>query len=78
MVSITNNGGHFMEQNLDLKNKLLTFKQVCEILAMKESRLRYSVFHKEIPYVKVGMMIRFRPSDIQDFINSRIVKAGEK
>jgi len=37
-----------------------------ELLGVQPSTIRHYVFRKIIPYVKVGVKVRFRPSDIQN------------
>ncbi|MGZ3725172.1 MAG: DNA-binding protein [Pseudobdellovibrio sp.] len=38
--------------------------QASEFLNLKLSRLRYEVFHKRIPYFKVGRSIRFEEKEL--------------
>ncbi len=44
--------------------KLITIKQAADFLATKESRIRYEIFHKKIPYIKLGKSIRFDENDL--------------
>jgi excisionase family DNA binding protein len=48
-------------------------EETAEKLNIKVSRLRQAVFRKEINYVKIGALVRFREEDLQKFIerNSR-------
>jgi len=45
-------------------SKLLTLIQASELLSLKVSRLRYEVFHKRVPHLKIGRSIRFSKSDL--------------
>ena len=50
--------------------KLLTIDDVCTILKVKSSWVRNAIFRREIRYRKVGSLVRFSLSDINDFIIS--------
>lgn len=52
-----------------MSEKLLTIKQASELLQVKISWLRSMVFRKEIPYLKLGRLIRFKHEDLTSFIN---------
>lgn len=47
---------------------LLTFQETCEFLQIKASRLRTAIFRKEIPYIKIGRLLRFDPKDLKEWI----------
>ena len=47
---------------------ILTFTEACEFLKIKKSRLRTAVFRNEIPFIKIGRLIRFDRSDLKDWI----------
>jgi len=51
--------------------KLLTIKDVAELLDVKISTLYYWVHIGYIPHVKVGKLVRFRECDIENWINKR-------
>jgi len=57
-----------MEKLLD---NLLTISQVAEILQVKESTIRAWVFRKKIPFKKINHIIRFRPEEINGFIDGQ-------
>jgi excisionase family DNA binding protein len=46
------------------KDKILTLEQAANLLNLKVSRLRYEVFKKTIPFLKIGRNIRFSESDL--------------
>ncbi len=39
--------------------KLITLKDLCKLMSVKESWIRRHVFMKTIPFVKLGRLIRF-------------------
>jgi excisionase family DNA binding protein len=50
-----------MEHYLDIKG-------VCAVTKMKEPTVRKYIRCEEIPYIRVGRMIRFRPSQIEAWL----------
>jgi excisionase family DNA binding protein len=62
----------------EVKKELLTLDEAARLLSIKNSRLRTAVFRKEIPYVKIGRLVRFRESDLMEWVksNTRKVKRG--
>lgn len=54
--------------------KLLTPDEVGEILGVTSSTLAVWRATKRYPlkYIKSGRLIRYRPEDLEDFINSRV------
>ena len=64
-----------MEQN---KNRLLTITEASELLSIKVSRLRTAVFRKEIPFIKIGRLVRFKEDDLMNWVseNTQKVKKG--
>lgn len=57
------------EKNL----KLLTIEEVRELFKIKESKIRKAILKKEIPYIKLGGLIRFREADLLEFIKESTV-----
>lgn len=55
---------------------LLTFNEVLNLLKLKPSRLRSAVFHKEIPFIKVGRLIRFQYEDLVRWLEGK--KEGQQ
>ena len=64
-----------MEHN---KNRLLTITEASELLSIKVSRLRTAVFRKEIPFIKIGRLVRFKEDDLMNWVseNTQKVKKG--
>jgi excisionase family DNA binding protein len=52
---------------------LLDVNGAAEFLSLKQSRIRAAVFRREIPYLKIGGLVRFRRSDLERWIESRLV-----
>ena len=53
-----------MENNL----KLITVKELSDIIRLKKSSIYSLVYRKAIPYVKIGSKTLFKLSDIEKFI----------
>lgn len=64
--------GFGREKKVDEK-LLYTVDEVARILNIKISRVRMAIFRKEISYVKLGALVRFRTIDIENFINKNLV-----
>lgn len=57
--------------------KLLTIEEASEFLSIKVSRLRTAVFRREIPFIKIGRLVRFRETDLIQWI-SQNTKTAKK
>ncbi|MBE7444814.1 MAG: helix-turn-helix domain-containing protein [Planctomycetia bacterium] len=55
-------------------NNLLNMDEVSSLLGIKKATLYDYCMRRQITCVKIGKLNRFRMSDIQDFINKRIVE----
>ena len=55
---------------------LLTIANLAETLQLTESAIRKFVLENSIPYIKIGGAVRFRPSEIEQWIESRRNKAN--
>jgi len=49
---------------------LLCIEELAGVLKLADQTIRKWVFHKKIPFVKIGKVIRFRPSQIDKWIDS--------
>lgn len=47
---------------------LLTLNEACGFLKIKKSRLRTAIFRKEIPFIKIGRLIRFDHDDLKAWL----------
>ena len=66
-----------MEIVKDDNDKLLNMDEVSQFLGIQKSSLYALCMKKKITCVKIGKLNRFRMSDIQDFINRRIVERAD-
>jgi excisionase family DNA binding protein len=57
---------------------LLSIEEASHFLSIKVSRLRTAVFRKEIPFVKIGRLVRFKESALLEWIEEKTVKEEEK
>lgn len=58
----------------DCESVLLTFREASDFLKVKLSWLRMAVFKKNIPYIKVGRLIRFKISDLHEWLLKNSIK----
>lgn len=58
--------------------RTLSFDEALESTGFAERTLRYLVSSRQIPYIKVGRHVRFRPADLQAWLaeNTRPVLAS--
>lgn len=56
-----------------VEGKLLTFDDVAAILGLHPDHVRRLATRGEIPRVVFGRSVRFRPVDIQTFVDSHVV-----
>lgn len=58
-----------------MEHRLLTHRQAADFLGIKEGTLhvwRNVFFEKHpIPYIKIGKLVKYRMSDLEDYINNR-------
>ena len=57
---------------------LLTIEQVSEITKLQVRTIHKMKFKKQLPYVKLGGALRFRESDIENWINSNLKNKEEE
>ena len=51
--------------------ELYTVEEAAQLLKIKESRLRKAVFRKEVRFVKLGALVRFKRAHLEEWINRR-------
>jgi excisionase family DNA binding protein len=61
----------------DNNNKLLDMNEASSVLGIKKSTLYQAVMRKQITHIKLGKLTRFRPEDIQAFINKNLVEVRQ-
>lgn len=49
---------------------LIDIYEASELLGLKVSRLRMAVFRREIPFKKIGGLIRFVPAELKSWASS--------
>ena len=54
--------------------KLLTIKDLCELLQLSKSLLYKWVHYAFIPHVKLGSNVRFRQSEVEKWLKKRSKK----
>jgi len=62
----------------DSELELLTINEVISLFKIRESKLRRAILKKEIPYVKLGGLIRFKKADLIAYINEKSVTYAQK
>lgn len=55
---------------------LININEAAKFLNLKISRLRAAVFRKEIPYVKLGALIRFDKEDLLKWLESKKIESN--
>lgn len=48
--------------------KLMTLAEVAEYLSATERQVRDLVYRRKIPHVRVGRLLRFRPAEIEQWL----------
>lgn len=54
--------------SLNKKSELMTIEETSVFLNLKISRLRSLVFKSEIPFIKIGRLVRFRAQDLHEWL----------
>lgn len=54
-----------------LENQLLTIKQLSKYLSVSVPTIRDWVYKRQIPFAKLGRLVRFDPLDIRKWLNER-------
>ncbi len=57
--------------NNEDKTKYLTIQEAASFLNLKESRLRYEMQKKHIPFLKIGRSVRFDKSEIEKWMQDK-------
>ncbi len=53
--------------------ELLTVQEAATLLNLKEGRVRTAVFRKEIPYIKIGALVRFSRPDLIKWLERQTI-----
>lgn len=62
-----------VDNNLDGSVEILTINEAAKFLNIKVSNLRSAVFKRKIPYLKLGALIRFKKSDLVEWLEKSLV-----
>ena len=54
--------------------KLFTYESLADYLDCSAITLRKKVMNKQIPYIKIGRAVRFKPEEIQTWIDTQSFK----
>ena len=54
--------------------RFLNYDELAELLGVRRNWLEQAVFHKRIPYVKIGRLVRFEKDAIEEWIRRQRVK----
>ncbi len=66
-----------VKQNALFENSLWDIKTASEKLSVSEKTLRDWVYKRQVPFKKVGNLVRFVPSEIQQWIEERSLSYGD-
>lgn len=53
--------------------QLMTIEEAALFLNLKVSKIRKDIFHKTIPYYKIGSLIRFKKDELLKWLDQKIV-----
>ena len=53
---------------------LISFEEAAKYLGIKHPTLYKYTSSRKIPFVKVGRLVKFRPEDLDQWINERTIK----
>ncbi len=56
--------------------ELLTIEEAASLLKLKISRLRKAVFRREVKYVKLGALVRFKREHIKEWIERQTINSA--
>jgi excisionase family DNA binding protein len=56
----------------------LTVSELAELLKMQEQTIRRWILKREIPYCKIKRAVRFRPSEIEKWVDEGGLEAAQK
>lgn len=64
--------GLIKEKLIENRDQLFTVEEASLKLNIKISRLRQAIFRREISYVKLGALVRFREEDLSNFVQKNL------
>ena len=57
--------------------ELLGIEDVKRLFKVKESKMRRAILKKEIPYIKLGGLVRFEKNELKKYLERQTVKSDE-
>jgi len=61
-----------------MQDRLLDYAEAANLLGLAETTLRKRVSRREISHVKLGRLVKFRPSDLDAHLEAHAVPAEVK
>ena len=58
-------------------NQLWSIDRLAEYLDVPSATIRDWVYKRSVPFVKVGRHVRFKPSDVEEWLEQRSVGNGD-
>lgn len=68
---------NYTTKTTETKMRFITIKDLCELASLKESHVRSLIYRKEIPFVKIGRLIRFNLKEIETYFLENTVKTNQ-
>lgn len=73
---MNNNISNNQQQPAKLFENLITYQQLSELIQVPVKTLQDWVYKREIPFKKIGRLVRFSPSEIHAWIDGRSDQYG--
>lgn len=64
-----------MSENVASALELLTIEEASQLLKLKISRLRKAVFRREVKYVKIGALVRFKRDHLTEWVDRQTIQS---
>jgi excisionase family DNA binding protein len=64
------------DRSIDVGSTLFSYREAAAYLGVTERRMRRAVALREVPYIKVGKLVRFRQEALDEFIEANTVAAA--
>lgn len=53
--------------------KLIDIQAASQLLGLKVSRIRMAVWRNEIPFIRIGRLVRFHPAQLRAWLESNMM-----
>ena len=63
-----------MPEVLQMPERLMTIEEVAEFLQVKKNTIYKKIQRGQIPYIKMGGLLRFDPQQIEAFVRSQTIE----